>query len=79
MQADAYRRLFVQAAAISHDAIEGAARDAHLAGAAEEREEGRGRAHPGNPAAVEDRRVADVGGRDLLRIAAQRAVRKLRR
>lgn len=84
VQADSYRRLFVQATAISHDAIEGAARDARLAGAAEERERAAERAategDPGDsPAAVESRPVQEVGGRDLLRIAAGRALRRLRR
>ena len=68
-QGERYRRLFVEAAAISHDATEHAKTDAHRAGHAE-----------GLAAAAEGRgpAVDEVGGRDLLREVGRRAARRLR-
>jgi len=74
-----YRRLLSDAAAISHDLLGEARADAKREGEREthdrlaRREAGR---HGGS---VADRPVRDVSGRDLLREAGRRALRKVRR
>jgi hypothetical protein len=94
-----YERLFSDAAAISHDALEEAAAEARAKGAADERARqaekraeaaaknaarsgtgsaGPGAGHAGTPA-LEDRKVGEVGGRDLIKVAGGRLLHKLRR
>ena len=68
----AYGRLFADAAAISHDAMEEARAEARKAGAKAARE--RAAAHP----AATSRTVADAGGRELLGALRGRVVRRLR-
>lgn len=75
-----YSRILTEAAAISHDTVEEARRDARRAGAREERTRmARKRAAARHERPLEDRPLRDIGGRDLLREAARRAVRRLRR
>ena len=80
-----YERLFFDAAAISHDALEEAAAEARAKGAADERArqaEKRAEAAARNAArtpALEERKVGEVGGRDLIKVAGGRLLHKLRR
>ncbi|MGD9958495.1 sulfotransferase family protein [Nocardioides sp.] len=69
LQAERYARIFADATAVSHDAIEEAKDEARRAGAKAARKK------PSAPApapALEDRPLRDVGGRDLLRTAVGR-------
>jgi hypothetical protein len=68
--AQRYRRLFEDAEAVSHDALEEAVSEARLAGSAE--------ARPA-PAPTDGPRVADVGGRELLAEAGRRLTTRLTR
>ncbi|WP_134717936.1 sulfotransferase family protein [Nocardioides guangzhouensis] len=70
--AERYDRILRDAQAIAHDSIEGIRVAARRAGAREERERARRRpAAPKTPSG-DDRRIRDVGGRELLRIAGRR-------
>ena len=79
-----YERLFSDASAISHDALEEAAAEGRAKGAADERArqaEKRADAAARNAArtpALEDRKVGEVGGRDLVKVAGGRLLHKLR-
>lgn len=70
-----YTRLFQESMAISHDAIVNAKTQAREAGARAAVEQARSE----SPAEPEDRLLRDVSGRELLRTAGQRAVRRVRR
>ena len=75
-----YSRILTEAAAISHDAVEEARQNARRAGAHEARSRmARKREAAGHDVPLEQRPLRDVGGRDLLREAAQRAARRFRR
>ncbi len=76
-----YRRIFDEASAISHDAMEEAKAAARRAGAKAAREklaERQAEAARAPAAAITDRPVAEVGSRDLLRVAGQRLASRLR-
>ena len=78
--ADDYRRVLAQAVAMSHDAIAEARAEGQEKGAREARAALRSeRAHKRTAAGPQNRRIGDVGGRDLLREAARRAWRRVRR
>jgi len=68
VQGERYREIFSEASAIAHDATEHAKIDARRKGLAE----GQQSAGAGEP------KVAETGGRDLLREVGRRAVRRLR-
>jgi hypothetical protein len=77
-----YRRLFASSADIAHDAVESERRD--LRPRESPRRPGQGGASPGAPApagptGLEAMPVGRVGGRDLLRVIAGRARRKVTR
>lgn len=80
-----YARIFAEAAAISHDATEEAKEDARREGAKAARKAAKAAkpaAPAGPPAPVPGAAglpVSQVGSKDLLRVVAGRAVRKLRR
>ena len=75
-----YERLLFEASAISHDLLEEVREEAHRAGAREARRKAtKAAADKADAVVVEDRPVKEVGGRDLLRVAGRRAIRKLRR
>ncbi|MET1059332.1 MAG: hypothetical protein ABWX84_07030 [Nocardioides sp.] len=86
-----YSQLFAIASAITQDATEQAAAEGRSHGAAEERaRQAKKRAeaatagggagpHAGTSPALADRRVGEVGGRDLLKVAGGRLLRRLRR
>lgn len=69
-----YDRLLADATAISHDAIEEVRRDARAAGAREARTDA-----VAAPATLAGRKVGETGSKDLLRVVAGRARRRLRR
>lgn len=69
-----YDRLLADATAISHDAIEEVRRDARAAGAREARTDA-----VAVPATLAGRKVGETGSKDLLRVVAGRARRRLRR
>jgi hypothetical protein len=71
-----YERLFVDSSAICHDALEEAAADAR---ADERRRADQARERPAPPEEGEDRRIRDVGGRELLTVAWHRLARRVRR
>lgn len=84
LQRSRYDVLVAQAAAISHDLVEEARTDGRREGAERARqrvaaERHAARTRPGRPRSVEETPVGQVGGRDLLRVIAGRARRKLRR
>lgn len=82
-----YARIFAEATAISHDAMEEAKGEARRAGARSARERLARRAKAPAPVSAEPKRlpkrleerpVGEVGGRDLLREVGSRVVRRLR-
>jgi hypothetical protein len=74
-----YRRLLSDAVAVSHDALEEVRDEARLAGARDEAARlAEHAAHKTAGRSLDERPVKDVGGRDLLRVAGRRVVRKLR-
>lgn len=75
--AERYRVLFDEASAISHDAAEGRLEEAKRAGAAAERERLAAERPVAAPAGAP--RIDEVGGRDLVKEAGRRLVRKVRR
>jgi len=78
VQAERYRALFTMAADVSHDAVETERR--RLRELTEKpRRNPRPAPQPVPPPGVEGRPVGEVGGRDLLRVIAGRARRKLSR
>ncbi|CUR54435.1 conserved hypothetical protein [metagenome] len=79
-QAEHYRRIFTDSTAISHDAIEEAKDEARRAGIASVRAKAAPAPAPRKgPVPVADRRVRDVGARDLLRTVAGRVKARARR
>ncbi len=79
--AERYRQLFDEASAISHDAAEGRLEEARRAGAQAERERLSAEAAelPAPPARSGAPRVDEVGGRDLIKEAGRRVLRKVGR
>jgi hypothetical protein len=82
LAAEHYDRIYAQSAAISHDVIAEARADGRREGA----EQARAKVaktpkpdRPRRPRTVEETPVGQVGGRDLLKVAAGRARRKLSR
>lgn len=73
-----YRRILADAAAISHDVLGEARAEARREGERVARERLRAGPWQGGRS-LQDRPVRDVGGRDLLREAGRRALRKVRR
>ncbi|WP_372728213.1 sulfotransferase family protein [Nocardioides sp.] len=80
VQGARYRRIFQEASAISHDAMEEAKAVARRAGAKAAREkmaEREARA-ASTPAAIADRPVGEVGARDLLTVVGKRLASRVR-
>lgn len=78
VRAEHYARLFAQAADIAHDATEEAKVDARREGARQARQR-LAKKGAGPARSVEELPVGQVGGRDLLKVIARRARRKVRR
>lgn len=81
LQGERYSRLFADAAAIAHDAMEEVKADARRAGARAAREKLAKESQPGKAAPVaragSDRPVSEVGARELLRVVGGRVGRRL--
>ena len=84
VQAERYARLFAASVDIAHDALETERTEAKRRAADEAGEQKKApkpkpASRPRRPASVDEMPVGQVGGRDLLKVIARRAKRKVRR
>lgn len=81
VQAGRYARLFAASADIAHDALETERTDAKRRASEKKAPPAKPKAavKPRRPASVDEMPVGQVGGRDLLKVIARRAKRKVRR
>ncbi len=82
VQSERYSRLFAASADIAHDALETERTDAKRRADEQKKQKApksKPASRPRRPASVEEMPVGQVGGRDLLKVIARRAKRKVRR